>query len=120
MAKVVALKNSQDWERKPGEDFESWLKRQDGLFKALETEGERSQVVVGKVISTPVADGYANYLVLSAKPLHLGHIPYMDAWHADSIWLRGLRLRDVEAMVVRDCGLRSMFGDRDATAPLNA
>jgi hypothetical protein len=35
----------------------------------------------GVSISFPVADGYAEYIVVSLKPVQLIHIPVWDAWH---------------------------------------
>jgi hypothetical protein len=36
---------------------------------------------VGEIIQFPVADGYAEYMVASMKPVKLVHLPLMDAWH---------------------------------------
>jgi hypothetical protein len=35
---------------------------------------------VGEVIQFPVADGYAQYMVASLKPVELIHLPIVDAW----------------------------------------
>lgn len=35
---------------------------------------------VGEVIQFPVADGYAQYMVVSMKPLQLMHLPLGDGW----------------------------------------
>lgn len=66
--------------------------------------------IVGEIVKTGVADGYACYMVASTKPLQLIHMEYLDAWHADRVWLRGLRLSDVRAMVERDKNFASIFG----------
>ena len=55
--------------------------------------------LVGKTIQTGVADGYAVYMVYNTKPLELIHLEIGDAWNADRIWLRGLKLADVKQMV---------------------
>ena len=62
--------------------------------------------VVGGMVAFPVADGYAWYKVVSAKPLKLQHVPFGDGWHADPITLRGLRFTDVNLMLWRQ---RAMF-----------
>ncbi len=36
---------------------------------------------VGEVIHFPVADGRAEYMVASLKPVMLFHLPIGDAWH---------------------------------------
>lgn len=35
----------------------------------------------GEVIREGVADGFAQYMILSSRPLSLIHIPLGDAWH---------------------------------------
>jgi hypothetical protein len=35
----------------------------------------------GEIIRFPVADGYAEYVVLSLKPVKLIHLPLADAYH---------------------------------------
>ena len=55
--------------------------------------------VVGAVLSWPVADGRAFYIVTKEKPLTLQHIPFCDAWHIDPILIRGLRKDDVVRML---------------------
>lgn len=76
----------------------------DVYFKRIETELQTLQAasdalpdgqVVGFLLHFPVADGHATYKVVKAKPLQVVHIPHGDAWHADAITLRGLRVSDI-------------------------
>jgi len=48
-----------------------------------------------RIFSYPHADGYANYYIVSEKPLILQHIPYGDAWQLPYAHIRGLRLSDI-------------------------
>ena len=48
-----------------------------------------------KVISFSVADGLANYYIVSLEPLVLQLIPYMDAYEIPYAHIRGLRKEDV-------------------------
>ena len=57
---------------------------------------EKQSPLVGKVWRTPMADSHASYMVLSTSPLALIHMPLGDAWHADPIMLRGLRVSDLK------------------------
>ena len=65
--------------------------------------------IVGEIVRTPRADGYAQYLVLSTRPLELVHLPVGDAWRADPAWIRGLRLSDVRKMIEDDKELHALF-----------
>ncbi|TXH16603.1 MAG: hypothetical protein E6R03_05245 [Hyphomicrobiaceae bacterium] len=61
--------------------------------------------LVGAQVHTPRGDGHAVYMVAREKPLELVHVPIGDAWRADPVWERGLRLSDVKRMVVGRVGL---------------
>ena len=64
------------------------------------------------VISFPVADSFAHYIVVSRKPLTLQHVDYMDGYHVHGALVRGLRLADVDAMVNREKRVREMFAGK--------
>ena len=66
--------------------------RMDAEEKALEAIKTRTTVVTQQV-----ADSHAFYEVVKRQPLQLRWIPYCDQWTADTAWIRGLRLSDVEA-----------------------
>lgn len=51
--------------------------------------------VVGIVLSFPVADSTALYLVSKEQPLTLEHIPYGDAWQIAPAHMRGINRDDV-------------------------
>jgi hypothetical protein len=66
--------------------------------------------LIGEIIRFPRADGYAQYMVWSTKPLKLIWIELGDAWDIDKVTERGLRLSDVREMVERDRKLAELFG----------
>jgi len=70
--------------------------------------------LVGKIIQIPHADGYAVYMVFRTKPLQIIHVATGDAWHADSIWIRGLKLSDVKKMIQREETLNKTFSKETA------
>lgn len=51
--------------------------------------------VVGELYRFPVADGYAEYVVFSTKPLRLIHLTHLDGWHMPDVVRRGLCLADI-------------------------
>ena len=68
-----------------------------------------SGIWVGEVIRFQVADGYAQYMVFSQKPLSLFHLNIGDGYQADPILLRGLLLSDVKKLVAHEQALRELF-----------
>jgi hypothetical protein len=56
----------------------------------------------GKIFRTPMADGYAQYCVVSSKGSgHLIHLPFGDAWEAHPALIRGLRGAEIRFYVTR-------------------
>ncbi len=92
----------------PKEDFAAALAREEAFLAALSKQRKIGSVV-NEVISFPRGDGYAQYVVVSEKPLKLMHLPFGDAWQADPITIRGLRLTDVRFMVARSATLKKLF-----------
>lgn len=95
----------------------------DGYFKAVEEHREKlaqwcrdnassPSDLIGKTIRFQVADGYAQYMVCSTRPLELLHLDYVDGYEADPILLRGLTLTDVKDLVGRAERLAEIFGGR--------
>ena len=62
----------------------------------------------GEVIQFPVADGYAQYMVISMKPLRLVHIPLGDAW--DFQYAHRLTAKDVQEKIDGQKSLEKLFG----------
>lgn len=68
--------------------------------------------LIGEIIDFPMGDGYASYVVFETKPLSLIHLEEGDAWHADRITLRGLRVSDIREMADRKRRLAALFSER--------
>jgi hypothetical protein len=77
-----------------------------------ESVGVRPGPLVGEVISWPVADGKAQYMVYTTKPLALLHLDYGDGYQVDPIMIRGLRVTDVKEKVRQAKALSEIFGRR--------
>lgn len=106
MAKVYAL----DYE--PDYKDPKWLEHDDEFIRKLQEVSDQAlenNSVVGYLLKFPVADGYAFYQVLSEKPLELGWAHCGDAWQADPILLRGIRISDVRKMMESDRAIRKLF-----------
>ena len=62
---------------------------------------------VGETIKFPVADGYAEYMVASMKPLELVHIDLWDGWHFE--YAKNLTAKDVEEKIAQGKGMAKLF-----------
>lgn len=108
-----------DWEFPHGasssELNEYWHKQDEQLQKLSDASNKitEEQIRAGKVegglIRFPVADGYAIYLVISSSPLVLQHVPTGDAWRISDAHMRGLKLKDVQAMLLRNLAFVKVF-----------
>lgn len=85
MAKLLAKPYPGEFGFRPGETSAEYFSRTGELEKAIPWD---------RVMTFPVADGRACYLVVSEKPFTLQHIPVGDAWQIDYAHIRGLRLED--------------------------
>ncbi len=65
--------------------------------------------VLGGVVSFPVADGHAHYLVVTDKPLNLRFIPYSDRYQAHPALIRGLTKKDVIKHLRSNKNLHEIF-----------
>lgn len=66
---------------------------------ALARQNDSAGDLVGQIISFPVADGAAQYMVWKQKPLQLIHLPIGDAYQADAATTRGVRISDIRRQV---------------------
>jgi hypothetical protein len=62
---------------------------------------------VGEIISFPVADGKARYMVISMRPLQLLHLPLDDAWEFE--YVNNLTSKDVQEKINQRIALEKMF-----------
>jgi hypothetical protein len=100
--------------KKPGEDWRDYIERSNRMFDELQDHSDNlpEGQVEGAVISFPVADGSASYLITREKPLSLSHIPFLDGYHANPILIRGLRKSDVLQMLRSRKRLLELFSTR--------
>lgn len=95
-----------DWSFHPGESFDTYHARTEALLNAIPQD---------KIIGFPVGDGKALYYVQSMRPLRLQHIPYGDAYRISAAHLRGLRLADVERMMLQNQAIVALFSRKTET-----
>ena len=112
MTKVY--KHPGDWEKHDDESVEHYIARTDVTFDLIAKKAKKvpEGKYLGAMLRFGVGDGYAYYLVHKEKPLTLLWIPYSDKWQADDIFLRGLRLSDVKAMIDSDRAMAKLFGKK--------
>lgn len=60
----------------------------------------KDQQYVGEVVRFPHADGYAQYMVASIKPLELVHLELGDAW--DLPYIERLKAKDIIEKIERE------------------
>jgi hypothetical protein len=65
---------------------------------------------VGEVIGFPVADGQAQYMVASMKPVELIHLPLMDAWHFE--YANRLTAKDVQDKINQEKLMDELFSKK--------
>lgn len=94
----LSFRNWEDYEK----ECKGWLNKLK-IWCIFHGNGEEK----GKIVKTPVADGYAQYMVLSIKPLILIHIPLYDGW--DFRWAHRWTSKDVKEMIQREKILNALF-----------
>lgn len=83
------------------EDFKEYEKATEEWVKSIQELARKNGTnpLLGEIYRTPVADGYAQYVVWSTRPLALVHLPIYDAWYAPEALERGLRLSDIKQYI---------------------
>lgn len=112
MAKVYSPPEGYDFVQ--GDDWSNWEKENDAYLDKLrdwcKENSPSNNPLVGETIRTPRGDGYAVYMIYNTRPFELLHMAIGDAWHADAVWVRGLRLSDAKQMVERGRAMAKLFG----------
>jgi len=85
------------WDLPAGEYTKESEKNQAVFDKLCEkaAEAARQGKVIGRIVSFPVADGAAYYLVKKEKPFTLQWINVGDCWQVHAYTIRGLRVADI-------------------------
>lgn len=92
-------------------NFDEFNERQNAVMKLLEAESDKALKAndpVGFLLNFQVADGYATYRVVQAKPLHLEFIPFSDGYQISTAHIRGLNLTDVRQQMERSKAWRNI------------
>jgi len=79
----------------------------ENLKKFLKDRGYQGKNF-GEVIKFPVADGHAQYMVMSMRPLQLIHLDLDDAWDYQNVDL--MTAKRVQQMIDRDKAMQTLFG----------
>lgn len=101
MAEVIGTVSPfPDWDGQESfmDTFKRMKARLNEIDRTQELDWEAGEIV-GAVISVPRGDGHAMYYVYKKDPLQLLWIPWVDKWHADPIWIKGLDVEDVQDMI---------------------
>jgi len=65
---------------------------------------------VGEIISFPVADGKAQYMLLSVKPLQFIHLHNVDGYHEEMVEL--LTVKKTRELVQKARAIKEMFSKK--------
>ena len=86
MAKVFLLPNGFEAPKFDWQNIEQYEKDCLELVERLKKWciERNNQKNVGEIIKFQVADGYAEYMVASTKPVELVHLPFWDAWQSET------------------------------------
>lgn len=103
------------FEQEPGETFDACLKRTTALLGQLQATSDAlpEGAIVGGLLDFPRGDGKAFYLVTSAKPLTLQHVPFGDAYRVDPVTGRTLQVLDVQERLGQRRKMRALFGRKE-------
>jgi hypothetical protein len=87
-------------------------KYKEDLKKLLIEKYGRTGEGVGEVIQFPAADGYAEYMVASLKPVELIHLPLGDAWSFE--YANRLTAKDVREKIRQQNAIKELFSKKRA------
>ena len=101
----------------PPEGFESpnidrsgdWQKQEQDYIEGLKNwcKEHGKGTSRGEVVRFPVGDGYAQYMVFSGSALI--HLPLGDAYQIPEAHSRGLRAKDIAALIERGRRVKALF-----------
>jgi hypothetical protein len=96
------------------QDIDKYLKEcekyEENLVKAIRTAYKGVCREAGEVISFPVCDGKARYIVATLKPVKLIHIDTGDAYQAP--YVHRLTAKDLREEIRRTKALRDLFSKK--------
>lgn len=85
------------------------MKEEEAELARMEREADKlpEGILAGCLVSFPVGDGMATYIVKSEKPLVLQHIDFFDGYGLPAAHIRGIRIEDVRRIVKGPEGVES-------------
>ena len=93
----------------PEINFQTWQEDEKKFIEELKdfckTHGKGSEK--GELIRIPHADGYAQYVVFSLRPVELIHVPTGDAW--DSPYAELLTAKKIKEMIRADKAMEALI-----------
>lgn len=97
---------------------ESWREDEEAYLAELRVlaRARNKGALVGEIVSFPMADSGAVYMVWSESPFALIHLAIGDAWQIPDAHMRGLRKADVKAMVDRSKRIAALFAEKEGKA----
>lgn len=112
MAKVFTLPHGFDAPDFNWEDIEQYNKDCADLTDRLRKWCiERfNQKNVGEVIKFQVADGYAEYMVVSTKPVQLIHLPFWDAYQSETAEL--MTAKAIQQKIDQTIAMEKLFSKK--------
>jgi hypothetical protein len=102
--------------KQPNYDFQnvsSWEEQEETYIKEVKNflaERGYTGKNAGEIIQFPVADGYAQYMVASMRPLMLVHLPLGDAW--DWQFAHLLTAKEVQQKIDQRKALNELFNKK--------
>lgn len=96
-----------------GDDWNELTERENKLLADVQQwarDNSRSDIA-GSIVTFPVADGMATYVVWETNPASLIHVPMGDGYAIPAAHIRGLRASDLREMVDSRKALDNLFGE---------
>jgi hypothetical protein len=94
----------------PAESWDKYNERVKTFINRVRAWAEKtgSGDLAGKLVSFPVGDGYAQYVVW--KPTHVIHLPVGDKWHFQ--YIERLKAADIRENVRQNEAIEKIFTKR--------
>lgn len=88
---------------------EACEKYRDSVVQWAKANTRSLSPLVGEIMHFPRGDGYASYVTFATSPLSMIHLEDGDAWHADAMTMRGLRVSDIKQARARRVSMEKLF-----------
>lgn len=88
-------------------DWKEWEKHDKEYIENVRKSVKTADPYAGKILAIPHADGYAQYMVKSLKPVVLIHLPVGDAWEAP--YVHRMTANDIKQEIDRSERWKTLF-----------